>query len=181
MPEGARLLMLGSFPPPHYRWRMEFFYPNYLNDMWRIFGLILHDDAEAFLIPREKSFRKEAIESMLREHHIAIYDAATSVIRLDDNASDARLQIVTATDLQALIRLMPECKAIASTGGRSAEIIAREIGLKKLPRSGEQIDTQVCGRPITFYRMPSSSRAYPMKLERKAEHYRRMLSELNLL
>ena len=36
-PEGARLLMLGSFPPPRERWRMDFFYPNFQNDMWRIF------------------------------------------------------------------------------------------------------------------------------------------------
>ena len=43
LPEGARILMLGSFPPKHERWSMEFFYPNWINDMWRIFGLIFFD------------------------------------------------------------------------------------------------------------------------------------------
>ena len=31
LPEGARLLMLGSFPPPRMRWSMDFFYPNNYN------------------------------------------------------------------------------------------------------------------------------------------------------
>ena len=40
LPEKARLLMLGSFPPQRKRWSMDFFYPNIQNDMWRIFGLV---------------------------------------------------------------------------------------------------------------------------------------------
>ena len=31
----AKYLMLGSFPPKKERWSMEFFYPNWINDMWR--------------------------------------------------------------------------------------------------------------------------------------------------
>ena len=38
LPPEARLLMLGSFPPPRYRWSMDFYYPNWNNDMWRIVG-----------------------------------------------------------------------------------------------------------------------------------------------
>lgn len=40
LPEGARLLMLGSFPPARSRWSMEFYYPNFQNDMWRVMGLV---------------------------------------------------------------------------------------------------------------------------------------------
>ena len=40
LPDGARVLFLGSFPPPRKRWSMDFFYPNWLNDFWRIMGLI---------------------------------------------------------------------------------------------------------------------------------------------
>ena len=35
MPEGAKILMLGSFPPKRERWSMEFFYPNFNNDNHR--------------------------------------------------------------------------------------------------------------------------------------------------
>ena len=44
LPENARLLMLGSFPPKRVRWSMEFFYPNLQNDMWRIMGLLFFGD-----------------------------------------------------------------------------------------------------------------------------------------
>lgn len=37
------------------------------------------------------------------------------------------------------------------------------------------------GRELRLYRMPSSSRAYPMKLEKKAVFYRKMLEEIGLL
>ena len=42
LPKNAKILMLGSFPPPKARWSMEFFYPNWINDMWRIFGYYGH-------------------------------------------------------------------------------------------------------------------------------------------
>lgn len=32
-PQGARLLMMGSFPPKRERWKMDFYYPNFQNDM----------------------------------------------------------------------------------------------------------------------------------------------------
>ena len=30
-PQGARLLMMGSFPPKRERWKMDFYYPNFQN------------------------------------------------------------------------------------------------------------------------------------------------------
>ena len=49
LPDGARVLMLGSFPPKRVRWSMEFFYPNLQNDMWRIMGLLFFGDKAHFL------------------------------------------------------------------------------------------------------------------------------------
>ncbi len=56
LPGNARLLMLGSFPPQKKRWSMEFYYPNWNNDMWRITGflssmtrIICRQDEEGFL------------------------------------------------------------------------------------------------------------------------------------
>lgn len=181
IPENARLLMLGSFPPPRKRWSMDFFYPNYLNDMWRIFGLIVQHNPAAYLDPVAKTFCRESIERMLTERHIALYDAAIRVNRLDGNASDARLEILERTPLADLLEQMPHCRAIASTGGRSAETIAEIIGCKTLPGIGEWMETDFARRRLRFYRMPSSSRAYPMKLEAKAAFYRDMLADLGLI
>ena len=48
LPTKARILFLGSFPPPHDRWSMEFFYPNFRNDFWRVMGPSFYADALQF-------------------------------------------------------------------------------------------------------------------------------------
>ena len=40
VPTDARVLMLGTFPPKPQRWSMPFYYPNKINDMWRVMGLV---------------------------------------------------------------------------------------------------------------------------------------------
>lgn len=89
LPANARILMLGSFPPKPERWCMDFFYPNWLNDMWRIMGKIFYADKDYFTeLPDHKRFDRSRIEIFLREKGIALYDTATEVRRLKDNASD---------------------------------------------------------------------------------------------
>ena len=59
LPLGARVLFLGSFPPPRKRWSMDFFYPNWLNDFWRIMGLIFLGGKQALEAEGEKRFDQE--------------------------------------------------------------------------------------------------------------------------
>ena len=61
LPEGANTLFLGSFPPPRERWSMEFFYPNWINDFWRVMGLVFYSDPKHFELPGRKAFDREAI------------------------------------------------------------------------------------------------------------------------
>ena len=37
------------------------------------------------------------------------------------------------------------------------------------------------GEPLTLHRLPSSSRAYPLALEKKAEAYRRMFAQAGIV
>ena len=53
LPENAKWLFLGSFPPPQARWSMLFFYPNFINDFWRIMGYLFFDDREHFVVKGE--------------------------------------------------------------------------------------------------------------------------------
>ena len=110
LPEGARLLMLGSFPPKRERWSMDFFYPNWINDMWRIWGYIFFADKHYFEVKGEKRFDRERIVSFCLEHGIALYDTACEVRRLRDNASDKFLEIVRPTDIKALLDALPHCQ-----------------------------------------------------------------------
>ena len=95
---------------------MDFYYPNLNNDMWRIFGVLFFNDKEHFLNPTRKAFCRERIINFLNEKGIALFDTASSIRRLQDNASDKFLEVVEATDVAALLRRLPECKAIVTTG-----------------------------------------------------------------
>ena len=64
MPEGARLLMLGTFPPAEKRWSMPFYYPNFTNDMWRIVGLCFFGDKQHFVADDGRHYRLEGTEKL---------------------------------------------------------------------------------------------------------------------
>ena len=48
LPKNATVMMMGTFPPTSEKRAMEFHYPNFQNDMWRVFGLVFFDDKEHF-------------------------------------------------------------------------------------------------------------------------------------
>lgn len=183
LPPGARMLFLGSFPPQPHRWCMPFYYPNWINDFWRIMGIIHFGDKDHFCIPTEKRFDEAAIREFCTEQGLAFYDTACEVRRLKDNASDAFLEVVTPTDIPALLSRIPDCRAIITTGEKASGVVAERFGCS-VPAVREFIEVQLpasaASRPsagetmFRFWRMPSSSRAYPLSLEKKAEFYRRL-------
>lgn len=95
LPANAKLLVLGSFPPPRARWSMEFYYPNLQNDMWRIYGVLFFGDKDYFLEKGKKAFSRERLVAFLEETGVALFDTAMEVIRQRGNASDQFLEIVT--------------------------------------------------------------------------------------
>ena len=64
LPEGARILFLGSFPPQEHRWCMPFYYPNWINDFWRIMGLIHFGNKNHFCLVGEKRFDEALIRQL---------------------------------------------------------------------------------------------------------------------
>lgn len=180
LPANAVLLMLGSFPPQKKRWSMDFFYPNLQNDMWRIVGLIFFQDKEHFLNPEKKVFDKDRIIEFLNDKGIALYDTASAIHRLQDNASDKFLEVIEQTDISLLLKQIPMCKAIVTTGQKATDIIREQIEVKE-PTVGTSEPFEFGDKAMKLYRMPSSSRAYPLALEKKAAAYRVMFNELGLL
>lgn len=180
LPIGSRLLMLGSFPPQQKRWSMDFYYPNLNNDMWRIVGLLFFGNKEHFLNDAKKAFLRELIVPFLEERGIALFDTASSIRRLQENASDKFLEVVEPTDVAALLRRLPQCKAIATTGQKATETIRCQFCVEE-PKVGDFTEFLFEGRAMRLYRMPSSSRAYPLALEKKAAFYRLLFQDLQLL
>ena len=195
LPSGARILFLGSFPPQAHRWCMPFYYPNWINDFWRIMGLIHFGDKDHFCVVDEKRFDEAAIRAFCTREGLAFYDTACEVCRLKDNASDAFLEVVTPTDIPALLARIPLCHTLVTTGEKASSIVAATFGCP-VPPMGGYVDIETPGqaggdeggiggdgpirhaRPdrasLRFWRMPSTSRAYPLPMEKKAEAYRKL-------
>ncbi|MCR4659230.1 MAG: uracil-DNA glycosylase family protein [Bacteroidales bacterium] len=180
LPPQARLLMLGSFPPPRKRWCMEFFYPNRSNQMWNVFGLVFYGDDMRFVDRNTNSFKQPDIEVLLREHGIAVFDTAMAVRRLSGNASDKDLEIVEQTDIAALLERIPLCHDMVCTGQKSFSVLSSDFGVP-VPAIGTHNEFVIAGRAMRLWRMPSTSRAYPMPLAEKAAHYSRMMKAVGIL
>lgn len=180
LPANAHLLMLGSFPPQQKRWCMDFYYPNFINDMWRIVGQVFFGDRNHFVDVAAKRFRKEMIVDFLNERGIALYDTATSIRRLQDNASDKYLEVVEPTDVRGLLRQIPHCRAIVTTGQKATDTLCETFDVQA-PTVGSYSPFQLEERPMRLYRMPSSSRAYPLSLEKKAVFYAAMFADLGMV
>ena len=176
LPANAKILMLGSFPPQRKRWSMEWYYPNIQNDMWRIFGLIFFHNKDYFYDSSLKAFKLDILRPFMEEKGIAIYDTATEVRRLKNNASDAFLEVVRQTDIKALIAQLPLCTAIIATGQKAADILAEQYQCSAL-KIGIPL---AVSNNLTLYRMPSSSRSYPLALEKKADFYRSVFVKENI-
>ena len=165
---------------------MPFYYPNWINDYWRIMGLIHFGDKNHFCVVGEKRFDEARIRDFCTSEGLAFYDTAREVRRLKDNASDAFLEVVTPTDIPALLAHIPDCHTLVTTGQKATELAAACLHCP-LPPVGGYIDVPEASASagpthsdasLRFWRMPSTSRAYPLPLDKKADAYRQLFTAL---
>jgi len=182
LPPAATVMMMGTFPPTEDKRAMQFHYPNFQNDMWRIYGLVFFNDAAYFQRPSEKAFDAEKIKAFLRTKGIASCPTVLKAVREHGNASDKFLQVVETVDLAAVLAQMPACRRICTTGGKATEILLDiQGGGIKMPKTGETVPFPYVGRDLTLTRLPSTSRAYPLSLAKKAAAYRAFFEAAGLL
>ena len=178
LPENARVLFLGSFPPQRKRWCMDFYYPNFINDHWRIEGQVFFDDKNHFVDVENKRFSLDEIVLFCKERSLAFFDTSTAIRRLQDNASDKFLEVVEPTDIRALLSQLPHCRAIVTTGEKATDTICASMNIPIPPKVNTSVtipDTyNADGEQLQLYRLPSSSRAYPLSFDKKVDAYRRM-------
>ena len=179
LPENAKVLFLGSFPPQRKRWCMDFYYPNFINDHWRIEGQIFFGDKNYFVDVKAKRFKIDEIVAFCKEKGIAFFDTSTAVRRLQDNASDKFLEVVEPTDIRALLQQLPHCRAIVTTGEKATGTICASLHIPEIPKVNSSVAIPGLfnsdGEQVMLYRLPSSSRAYPLSFDKKVEAYRRCL------
>ena len=199
LPEKAKVLFLGSFPPQRKRWCMDFYYPNFINDHWRIEGQIFYGDKNHFVDLEAKRFKIDEIVAFCEEKGLAFFDTSTAIRRLQDNASDKFLEVVEPTDITALLKRLPHLRAIVTTGEKATETICRTMGMAETPKVNTYVrvsntdgtnETDILANTnstnmtneggLLLYRLPSSSRAYPLSFDKKVEAYRQFFDFIKI-
>ena len=184
LPENAKVLFLGSFPPQRKRWCIDFYYPNFINDHWRIEGEVFFRDRNHFVGIEAKQFRINEIVSFCQDKGIAFFDTSTAIRRLKDNASDKFLEVVEPTDIPALISRLPHLKAIVTTGEKATDTICASLSIPESPKVNTFVTIPELknrySEPLILYRLPSSSRAYPLAFAKKAEAYRKLFEYVGI-
>ena len=181
LPKTAKVLFLGSFPPQRKRWCMDFYYPNFINDHWRIEGQIFFGDKNHFVDTEAKRFKIDEIVAFCQQKGLAFFDTSTAIRRLQDNASDKFLEVVEPTDIRALVQQLPNLRAIVTTGEKATETICTSLGISVIPKVNTSVSvSSIIHHPtsISLWRLPSSSRAYPLSFDKKVEAYRQMFMQV---
>ena len=178
---------------------MDFYYPNFINDHWRIEGQIFYGDKNHFVDLEAKRFRIDEIVAFCEEKGLAFFDTSTAIRRLQDNASDKFLEVVEPTDIPALLKRLPHLRAIVTTGEKATETICRTMGITDVPKVNTYVEITntdgtdetdklentnltnlTNGGSLILYRLPSSSRAYPLSFDKKVEAYRQFFNFINI-
>lgn len=195
LPPNATVMMMGTFPPTADKWAMSFHYPNFYNDMWRIYGRVFFDDADYFRVGYEKRFDPERIRDFMFERGIASCPTVKQAIRETGNASDKNLTVVTPVDLEVILPQVPKVASLFTTGGKATEVLLglldEPIAKSKHPKTNQSMDypyqwqnannkkTDV--NDLTLYRLPSTSRAYPLSLDKKVAAYKAFFEKMGKL
>ena len=170
LPENAQVLFLGSFPPQRKRWCIDFYYPNFINDHWRIEGQVFFGDRQHFVDLEAKRFRIKEIVDFCQEKGIA---------------SDKFLEVVQPTDIPALLARLPRLKAIVTTGEKATETICASLQIPQIPKVNTFVSIPNTfnkeDHQIVLYRLPSSSRAYPLDFDKKVMAYRQMFDYCHMI
>lgn len=93
--------------------------------------------------------------------------------------------MVEPTDIPALISRLPHLRAIVTTGEKATDTICASLNIPETPK----VNTYVAipklqnrdSAPLILYRLPSSSRAYPLAFAKKVEAYRKMFEYTGLI
>ena len=125
-----------------------------------------------------KRFKMDEIVAFCQEKGIAFFDTSTAIRRLKDNASDKFLEVVVPTDIPTLLARLPHLRAIVTTGEKATETICASLQIPEIPKVNTFVpipDTyNMDEQQLVLYRLPSSSRAYPLAFDKKVAAYRQM-------
>jgi hypoxanthine-DNA glycosylase len=140
----THLIVLGSLPGAVSLARQRY-YAHPQNLFWRLIGAVIGRD----LVPLDYEARLDA----LLDAYVGLWDTVAAATR--EGSLDADIRLHEASDLAALVRQLPELRAVGFNGGTSARIGRKQLG----DASG-----------LALIDLPSSSPAYAsLSFEKKKE------------
>ncbi|HEX8655532.1 MAG TPA: DNA-deoxyinosine glycosylase [Allosphingosinicella sp.] len=149
----TRLLLLGSLPGAMSLAEQRY-YANPRNQFWRLTGALIGQDLEALGY-------EQRLEALL-DAGIGLWDTVAAATRKGSLDQDIRLH--EASDLAGLAATLPELRAVAFNGGKSAA-----IGRPQL----------VARRDLALVDLPSSSPAFTLSFEAKLQRWLALRSFLD--
>jgi G:T/U-mismatch repair DNA glycosylase len=104
VPENARVLIIGTFPPVESRWGYNFFYPNPRNLFWKIMS-----DIAGKPISTNKETAVDERKKVLDTLRVGVTDMGGVIRRLADNSLDENLELI---EHMPILRILDEYPSI---------------------------------------------------------------------
>jgi len=120
IPDGAKTVVIGTFPPTQRNWSFDFFYPNKNNFFWKIIARIAGCSLQHLSGEEAVDERKE----MLNRLKFGVSDMGQIIRRKAGNSLDQNLEIVAYMDILKLLQENPSVRKLifTSSSGKSSAI-----------------------------------------------------------
>lgn len=146
IPEGAKTLVIGTFPTYIKNRAFNFFYPNPKNSFWPIIGKLFGHD---FLFNEGEKAAGER-KLICAKNGIALTDMLSKAIRTKNNSGDEQLAGVELMDIFSILNACISIKQIILTS-RSGPINALSLFEKYLHAQGASFYKSTSGDLITGF------------------------------
>ena len=120
VPNGAKTVIIGTFPPTRRNWSFDFFYPNKNNYFWKLIARIA--DRPLLFLSGEEAVNER--KELLNRLKLGVSDMGQIIRRKTGNSLDQNLEIVAYMDIFKLLRENPSVRKLifTSSSGKSSAI-----------------------------------------------------------
>ena len=120
VPDGAKTVIIGTFPPLRRNWSFDFFYPNKNNYFWKLIARI----ADCPLLYFSGNEAVDERKKLLNHLQLGVSDMGQIIRRETANSLDQNLEIVAYMDIFKLLNENPSVRKLifTSSSGKSSAI-----------------------------------------------------------
>ena len=120
IPDGAKTVVIGTFPPTRRNWSFDFFYPNKNNYFWKLIARIAGYPLIYLLGEEAVNERKE----LLNHLKLGVSDMGQIIRRKTNSSLDQNLEAVVYMDIFKLLQENPSVQKLifTSSSGKSSAI-----------------------------------------------------------